>query len=234
MYTVRPGDLRGTSREISCQASAWHVRADVSEPKAIAHETVEIVPGLWCWAVEDERIGGFFSAAHAFAAEEGVVLVDPLPLETSALAALGEPAAICLTSGSHQRSAWRLRRELGLRVYAPALVKEVEEEPDVRYRKGDVLPGGLKAIFAPGPGTTQHALRRLVDSGLAMYGPRKGPRYTYMRAELGSGSGVNFRDERGEASRRRGVEASSDQHGGASTAGAVEASGRLRFEQVAL
>src|SRR5581483_5606017 len=49
---------------------------------------------------------------------------------------------------------WRLRGELGAKVYAPAAVKLVAEEPDVRYAEGDELPAGLQPIFAPGPGTT--------------------------------------------------------------------------------
>ena len=76
-------------------------------------------------------------------------------------------------------------------------------------------------------GTTQHVLKKLVEAGLAAHGPRKGPRLTYVRAELGSGSKVSFSDERGDTSTAGAVEASSDARGG------VEAPGRLRFEQVA-
>ena len=132
----------------------------MSEPQAVAQSVQEVVPGVWHWHVDDERIGGFVSAAHAVRADDGVVLLDPLPLAAEALSWLGEVSAICLTTSSHQRSAWRLRRELGVRVWAPAASKEVEEEPDERYSDGDVLPGGLRAIFTPGAGTTQHSLLR--------------------------------------------------------------------------
>ena len=130
----------------------------MSEPKAVAEKVEEVVPGIWRWSVEDERIGGYVGSAHAVRDEAGVVLIDPLPLEPSALAALGPVSAIVLTAGTHQRSSWRLRRELGAPVYAPAGVRLVEEEPDVRYSEGDELPAGLQPFFAPGPGTTQHAL----------------------------------------------------------------------------
>jgi glyoxylase-like metal-dependent hydrolase (beta-lactamase superfamily II) len=86
------------------------------------------------------------------------VLVDPVPLAAGALSAIGSTRAVCLTAGSHQRSAWRLRRELGVEVWAPALARELEEEPDRRYGDGDDLPGGLRAVFTPGAGTTQHTL----------------------------------------------------------------------------
>src|SRR5690606_30582149 len=33
-----------------------------------------------------------------------------------------------------------------------------DEEPDHRYGDGDVLPGGLRAVFTPGAGTSQHTL----------------------------------------------------------------------------
>ena len=84
-----------------------------------------------------------------------------------AMNALASPAAILLTTSSHQRSWWRLRREAGVQVYAPALVKETEEEPDVRYSEGDLLPGDLLAIFTPGAGTTQHSLLFEGDGGVA-------------------------------------------------------------------
>jgi glyoxylase-like metal-dependent hydrolase (beta-lactamase superfamily II) len=129
----------------------------VSEPKTVATALEEVLPGVRRWSIHDERIN-FVSAAYAVAAEEGTVLIDPLPLEPATLVELGNMTAIVLTCGSHQRSAWRYRREFGAPVYAPALSKEIDEEPDVRYGDGDRLPGGLVAVFTPGVGTTQHTL----------------------------------------------------------------------------
>jgi glyoxylase-like metal-dependent hydrolase (beta-lactamase superfamily II) len=129
----------------------------VSEPKAVAASREQVVPGVSRWSIHDERIN-FLGAAYAVAGEGGVVMVDPLPLEAKALAELGRVEAIVLTCGSHQRSAWRYRREHGVLVYAPALAEEIDEEPDVRYGDGETLPGGLHAVFTPGAGTTQHTL----------------------------------------------------------------------------
>ena len=129
----------------------------MSEPKTVAASIEEVVPGVWRWSIHDERID-FLGAAYAVKAEDGVVMIDPLPLERAALDELGDVGAIVLTCGSHQRCAWRYRRELGANVYAPALSKEIDEEPDVRYGDGDTLPGGLRAVFTPGAGTTQHTL----------------------------------------------------------------------------
>jgi glyoxylase-like metal-dependent hydrolase (beta-lactamase superfamily II) len=129
----------------------------MTEPKETAQSLQEVVPGVFHWHVHDDRID-FISAAHALRTGEGTVLIDPLPLAGSPLGSLRPAIAICLTSGGHQRSSWRLRRELGAPVYAPALSRTLEEEPDVRYRDGDTLPGGLLAVFTPGAGTTQHTL----------------------------------------------------------------------------
>ncbi len=130
----------------------------MTEPKQVAAEARQVVPGVTFWWINDERIGGYVSAAHAVGSPDGTVLIDPLPLASESLDALGEVTAICLTSGSHQRSAWRYRTELGAQVYAPALSREIDEEPDVRYGDGDSLAGDLTAIFTPGAGTTQHTL----------------------------------------------------------------------------
>jgi metallo-beta-lactamase superfamily protein len=137
----------------------------VSEPKAVADRVEEVLPGLWRWSIHDERID-FLGAAYAVAGDEGTVLIDPEPIVPDALAQLGTVQAIVLSAGSHQRSAWRLRRELGVPLWAPELVREVEEEPDVRYGDGDTVPGALRAVFTPGAGTTQHTLLRAGDPAL--------------------------------------------------------------------
>ena len=138
----------------------------MSEPKTVAESVHEVVPGVWWWSIHDERID-FVSTAHAVSGEEGVVLIDPLPVADDALAGLGDIHAICLTAGTHQRSAWRYRREVGVPVYAPALSKLIEEEPDNRYGDGDELPGGLRAVFTPGAGTTQHTFLLEREGGVA-------------------------------------------------------------------
>jgi glyoxylase-like metal-dependent hydrolase (beta-lactamase superfamily II) len=129
----------------------------VSEPKTVATSIEEVVPGVRRWSIHDDRIN-FVSAAYAVTGDKGTVLIDPLPLEPAMLGELGDVTAIVLTCGSHQRSAWRYRRELAADVYAPGLSREIDEEPNVRYADGDTLPGGVRAVFTPGVGTTQHTL----------------------------------------------------------------------------
>ena len=76
----------------------------MSEPKTIASDIEEIVPGVLRWAIHDERID-FLGAAYAVTTEDGVVMIDPLPLDDEALASVGSVEAIVLTCGSHQRCA---------------------------------------------------------------------------------------------------------------------------------
>jgi hypothetical protein len=123
----------------------------MAEPNAVAEAADEVVPGVWRWGVANERIGGAESTGHAVVGGDGVVLVDPVRLAPRALAALAPVAAILLTAQCHQRSSWRYRRELGARVWAPEGTRPMEEEPDERYRAGDLLPGGLRAVHTPGP-----------------------------------------------------------------------------------
>jgi glyoxylase-like metal-dependent hydrolase (beta-lactamase superfamily II) len=138
----------------------------VTEPREVASSVQEVAPGVWHWLVRDDRISGW-SSGHAVSSEGGTVLVDPVPLAPEALTELGDVTAICITAGTHQRSAWRYRRELGARVYAPALSRQIDEEPDERYGDGDPLPAGLAAVFTPGAGTTQHTFVLDRDGGIA-------------------------------------------------------------------
>ena len=125
----------------------------------------EVVAGVWHWHVQNERIDAE-SAAHAVWDGTGTVLIDPVPLRDEALKRLEPIVAICLTAACHQRSAWRYRRTFGAKVYAPEGCRTMDEEPDVRYRSGEILPGGLKAIRTPGPEQTHYAFWRERSPGV--------------------------------------------------------------------
>ena len=118
-----------------------------------------MVPGVWRWRVWDDHID-FESDAHAVSDRTGTVLIDPLPLRDEALKRLEPIIAICLTAACHQRSAWRYRRSFGVQVYAPDGCRAMDEEPDVRYRAGEMLPIDLKAIHTPGPERAHYAFWR--------------------------------------------------------------------------
>ncbi len=138
----------------------------MSEPKAKAQRVLPVAPGLFRWSVKDDRIDGHESDAHAVVVDGRVTLVDPLPIDPAALTALGTPEAILLTAGNHQRSAWRLRRALGVPVFAPQDARGLEEPANGHYLAGESLPGGLVAFHTPGPIESMHVLWRPVPQSV--------------------------------------------------------------------
>ena len=128
----------------------------MSEPKTVARSMTEILPGLYHYTIDDERIKTR-SDAYAVAADGRVVLIDPVPLDPAQLGRLGAVEAIVLGTPSHQRAAWSLRRAHRARVYAPLGSTGLDEKPDVTFQAGDPLPLGLKPLHAPGPAASHHA-----------------------------------------------------------------------------
>ena len=128
----------------------------MSEPKTVARSVTEIVPGLFHYKVDDDRIKTQ-GDAYALVGNGKVVLIDPLPLDPGQLARLGKVEAIVIGAPSHQRSSWRYRREHKVKVYAPEGWSDLEEKPDVTFKTGNSLPGGLKPLHAPGPATAHYA-----------------------------------------------------------------------------
>lgn len=140
----------------------------MSEPKSEARSLRGIVPGVHGWHVLDDRID---ARSDAYAVVEGpaVVLIDPLPLSARALdslSKLGRVEAICLTGSCHQRSAWRYRALFGAKLLAPEASRGLEGDPDLFYTAGQVLPGGLRAIHAPGPTESHYVLHSPVRGGV--------------------------------------------------------------------
>ena len=129
----------------------------MSEPSEVAQAVEEVVPGLWHWRVHDDRID-FLSAGHALASGDGVVLDRPAaPRPRGArrprpvfgdLPHLRKPRALGLAASP---------RAGGARARAGTLTSH-RRGAGRPYGDGDLLPGGLRAVFTPGAGTTQHAL----------------------------------------------------------------------------
>jgi glyoxylase-like metal-dependent hydrolase (beta-lactamase superfamily II) len=129
----------------------------MSEPKTVAKTLDEVAPGLFHYSVHDERID-HVSDAFALVERGKAVLVDPLPIDDASLARLGAVEAIIIATPSHQRSAWRYRRQLKVKVHAPRGAVGLDEKPDAEFGDGDRLPGGWRAVHAPGPSSFHHAL----------------------------------------------------------------------------
>jgi glyoxylase-like metal-dependent hydrolase (beta-lactamase superfamily II) len=141
----------------------------MAEPKTVAKRVEEVVPGLFHYQIEDERIR-HISDGYALVADGSVTLIDPLPVEEAALRPFGMIAAVVIGAASHQRSAWSLRARSGAKVHAPAGAQGLDEAPDVEYKEGALLPGGLKAVPAPGPKAPHFALHLDRDPGVLFVG----------------------------------------------------------------
>ena len=122
----------------------------MAEPTVRASEIEFLFPWLLHWSLADDRIGGFRSDAYAVETPDGLMLIDALPLEEHLQDRLANVGGILLTHGNHQRSAWRLRKELDAPVYAPRGAGGIDEEPDHWFDEGTALPGGLQAVKARG------------------------------------------------------------------------------------
>jgi len=120
----------------------------MAEPAARGLRIDDLLPCLMHWSITDERIEGFRSDAFAVHTTDGLMVIDPVPLTADLQTRLEGAAGIFLTHGNHQRSAWRLRRELGAPVYAPVRAVGMDEEPDSRFDETTDLPGGLRGVRA--------------------------------------------------------------------------------------
>jgi len=138
----------------------------MTEPREIAEKVEPVVEGVWHWRIHNSNIGGGISSSQAVVAGTGSVLIDPVRLADSALAALPRPAAVVLTARCHQRAAWRYRRDFGAPVWLPDDAPPTEEEPDRLYAEGDPLPGGLRALRTPGPEWPHYCLLREAGPGV--------------------------------------------------------------------
>jgi glyoxylase-like metal-dependent hydrolase (beta-lactamase superfamily II) len=138
----------------------------MTEPNEIADRVEQVTDGVWHWRIHNANIGGATSSSHAVATEEGCVLIDPVRLADEALATLPPPEAVLLTARTHQRAAWRYRRELVIDVWLPEDAPPADEEPDHHYAAGDLLPGGLRAIRTPGPEWPHYSFLLARDPGV--------------------------------------------------------------------
>ena len=141
----------------------------MSEPKTSAKTVEEVVPGLFHYQIEDDRIR-HISDGYALVKDGKVTLIDPLPVDEAALRPLGSIAAIVIGAASHQRSAWSYRGRTRAKVHAPAGLQGADEAPDVSYQEGARLPGGLEAVAAPGPKAPHFALHLAGDPGVLFVG----------------------------------------------------------------
>lgn len=128
------------------------------EPKGTAKLIGEVVPGVYCFTMHDDRIDSE-SDGYAVVEKGRAILIDPLPMHPRDLKKLGKVEAICLTASCHERAAKRYQKSFHVPVYAPRRAVDFEgTKPDRRYGPGTRLPGGLKAVHSPGPTDAHYSL----------------------------------------------------------------------------
>ena len=121
-------------------------------------ELRELRPGLWRWTAFHPEWGQEVGSV-AYAADEDLVLIDPLLPSDDALDALvrwiGKPVTVLVTIFWHARSADLVARRHGARVLGPSGGKAAvrRRAPTMEaFRPGDALPGGV-AAFATARGS---------------------------------------------------------------------------------
>lgn len=130
----------------------------------------EILPGIYRW---ERRFGPGIPAASLYVRTPGgPVVIDPLiPQEGfDALAALGDPVAVILTTHWHERDALAYEARFGVRRYVNALPDARESRRGTRFYAGEVLLEVFRTIDLGGisPGETGLLLER--DGGIAIVG----------------------------------------------------------------
>ena len=125
-------------------------------PRGTATFTGEVCSGVYRYTMHDDRID-FESDSYVIIENDRAILIDPLPMKQKDLDRHGPVEAILLTASCHERNAWRYRKALKVPVYAPHGGVDFEEKPDRWYKAGDLLPGSLLAVHAPGPTEAHYA-----------------------------------------------------------------------------
>ena len=134
-------------------------------PRGTARFAGEVCSGVYRYTMHDDRIE-FESDSYVIREHDRAILIDPLPMKQKDLKRHGAVEAIVLTASCHERAAWRYRRTLKVPVYAPQGGVDFEEGPDRWYEAGDHLPGGLRAIHAPGPTEAHYAFYSAREGGV--------------------------------------------------------------------
>ncbi len=139
-----------------------------------AAEYQVIAPGVFYWEVYAPSVKADLSCC-ALATPDGLVFIDPIPLDAEPAAELSEvgpAAAIVLTNGNHPRAAEAYREQwkapiLAHREAVPELGIAIDQEID----DGALIAGGLQVVTLPGAGAGEIALvspRRSVHLGDAV------------------------------------------------------------------
>ncbi len=137
----------------------------VKTPQVRADEVHHLLPQVAVWNAYDPACRTDL-ASTLYRTEAGqLFLVDPVGLAPAAFDELegwGEPAAVLLTNGNHDRaSLWWAQRWKVPRLSHPDAFGELAKAPDSPLADGDLLGNELRVIALPGAGAGEVALFHL-------------------------------------------------------------------------
>ena len=126
---------------------------------------VEILPGLFHYGVREPHS---WVSDDACILDDGaeIVLIDPLPVEAVLPGLPRFTRAIVITTPGNERSAWTLGAHAQAPVLAPAGAPGLAGSDYTPFRTGEVLPGGMVAIEAPGPAVSHFLLQIPLGPGV--------------------------------------------------------------------
>ncbi len=126
-----------------------------------ASEFQLLTPRVAFWQAYDSAVKTDLSSTALLTAS-GLVFIDPIPLQKSALNELTEaakPVAIVLTNGNHARAAADFRARFSIPICArPAAISSLEIAVDRELTDASEIVPGLAAIGIPGAGPGEIAL----------------------------------------------------------------------------
>jgi hypothetical protein len=128
-----------------------------------AEEFQQVRPGLYHWQAYDSAVKTELTCCACETAQ-GLVFIDPIPLQKDAeaeLLALAPPRAIILTSGNHARAAEDYRRRFSIPIHAHAeAAPEFPFTLDHTVADGEIILDEFTVATLPGGAEGEIALHR--------------------------------------------------------------------------
>ena len=112
----------------------------------------EIIKNIWSWSSFSEEKGYNFNGFIVFDGQDKVI-IDPVPMsdeDYEQLKSMAPFKAIYLTNKDHERSSWKIRKDLGVPVWIHKKDKPLlKEEPDEVFQEGTRLACGIEVLHLP-------------------------------------------------------------------------------------
>jgi hypothetical protein len=105
----------------------------------------QILPNVYQWSVWNEEKGLTFNG-HLLRTEEGIIVIDPPPIDPQILRTIGIPGFIYLTNKDHVRDTRTFEQVFKSAVMIHDYDNTVDIAITGTFMNNDILPGGCKII----------------------------------------------------------------------------------------